>query len=348
MAKARIEIDGATGEGGGQMLRTSLALAVCLGRPLEMRNIRAARSRPGLQPQHLAAVRAAASICHANVTGDQRDSQTLTFTPQRVSAGDFRFDVGTAGSTSLVLQTVLPPLMLADAPSRLTLQGGTHNPFAPPLDFLQLTFLPLLNRMGPKISATLERAGFAPKGGGRVDVHIQPSTKLRPLALKERGAVLHQYAQVLLANLPAHIARRELATIEREMDYTEEQLIYRSVEAYGPGNVVNIVINSEHVTECFSAFGQRGLPAEKVALDVAAEAQHYLAAGVPVGRRLADQLLVPLALAGAGEFVTLKPSSHLLTNIDVIQSFMDVEITTTQLHGEAWLVRVSGRSTALA
>lgn len=332
-------IDGSIGEGGGQILRTSLALATCLGRPIRIFNIRAARRRPGLQPQHLAAVSAVAAISHAQVVGAEKDSQALTFIPSAVKAGEYHFAVGTAGSTLLVLQTVLPALMLADAPSRLVLEGGTHNPLAPPFEFLQYAFLPVLNQMGPVVRARLERPGFAPRGGGRVIVEIQPASRLRAVEIAERGAIRAQYAEVLLAHLPEHIARRELAVIQAALGYADEQLRFQMVSnAYGPGNVVSVVIQSEHITECFSAFGRRGVPAEQVARKVVEEVRRYLKAAVPVGPYLADQLLLPMALAGGGMFVTVKPSLHALTNLQVINAFMKIDMRAEEIGDDVWRI----------
>jgi RNA 3'-terminal phosphate cyclase (ATP) len=337
-----ITIDGSLGEGGGQILRTALALATCLGRPCRIFNIRAQRRRPGLQPQHLAAVRAAAAISGAVMQGAEKDSLELVFTPGSITPGEYAFDVGTAGSTTLVLQTVLPALVLADGPSHLSLEGGTHNPLAPPFEFLVHAFLPVLNRMGPMVTARLERPGFAPRGGGRFRVEVQPVSKLKPLVLAGRGAVRAQHAEVLLAHLPQHIAAREIAVIQQALGYTESQLEFRFAnEAYGPGNVVSIIIESEQVTECFTAFGQRGVPAEKVAQQVVNEVRRYLKAGVPVGSHLADQLLLLLALAGGGSFVTLKPSSHTLTNIEVIRAFVPFDFQAEEIGPDAWQISVA-------
>lgn len=336
-----ISIDGAMGEGGGQILRTSLALSTCLGLTFRITNIRAFRKKPGLQPQHLAAVNAATTISDARVEGVERNSQELLFKPGNVMAGDYHFSVGTAGSTMLVLQTVLPALLLADAPSSLILEGGTHNPFAPPFEFLQKVFFPLLNQMGPSVTATLERPGFAPKGGGRVHVRIQPSPVLDAIEITERGNIHEQSAEVILAHLPRHIAEREFAVIQQRLAYDDNQLLYRNVEeSYGPGNVVTIMIKSEHITEYFTAFGQRGIPAEQVASEVVNKVQRYLRAGVPVGSHLADQLLLPLVLAGKGMFITLKPSSHTLTNKNVIASFLDVPIQLEEIKDNVWRISI--------
>lgn len=336
-----VHIDGSMGEGGGQILRTSLALSLCLNSPFHITNIRASRERPGLQAQHLAAVRAAAEISHAELEGDYKSSQGLWFRPSRVVAGDYLFSIGTAGSTSLVLQTLLPALMLVDAPSSLMLEGGTHNPFAPSFDFLHRAFLPLLNSMGPKVSVSLERPGFAPRGGGRMQVDIQPVTRLQPLVLLERGSIQKQYADVWLANLRKDIALRELAVIRKELGYTDEQLVlHEADDAFGPGNAVSVVIESEHVTECFTDFGRPGLPAEQVAGRVIEAVRRYLNAGVPVGPHLADQLLLPMALAGSGAFITIEPTTHTLTNIQVFRAFMAVDIQAEARQADVWKINV--------
>jgi len=334
-----LNIDGSQGEGGGQILRSSLALSMCLGKPFQITHIRANRKRPGLQPQHLTAVTSAKIVVDADVEGAQIGSQQLVFIPKQVMPGDYRFPIGTAGSTTLVLQTLLPALMLADKPSNLILEGGTHNPFAPPYNFLAKSFLPLIQRMGPGITTRLERTGFAPRGGGIFHIAIQPVKRLKPLVLTERGKILQQSAEVLLAHLPAHIAQRELKVIAGALDYSPDQLHSHLDElAYGPGNIVSIYVQSESVTEVFSAFGERGLPAEQVAEKVVNDVRHYLQSNVAVGKNLADQLLIPLALAGQGAFLTQKPSLHTITNMAVIKQFMKVEFKTRQINPDAWII----------
>jgi RNA 3'-terminal phosphate cyclase (ATP) len=337
-----LTIDGAQGEGGGQILRTALALSVCLQRPFCIRNIRANRSRPGLQFQHLAAVNAAAAISGAAVTGADRDSLSLAFRPRAVAPGAYRFDIGTAGSTSLVLQTILPALVLAPGDSTIVLAGGTHNPLAPPFEFLESAFVPLINRMGAGVNVTLQNRGFAPAGGGQIHASISPTRRLQPLDLLQRGAIIRCHAEVLLANLPAHIAERELAVIAGQLSLpASDQHVTVDSSAPGAGNVASIMIESAHITECFSAFGKKGLPAERVAELAVRPAQRYLAAGVPVGEHLADQLLVWIALAGRGSFVTLKPSLHTLTNIDVIESFAGLSFDVRQLGHDAWQISLT-------
>ena len=334
-----LHIDGAHGEGGGQILRTSLALSMCTGKCFELARIRANRSNPGLQPQHLAAVMAAKSISRADVEGAQQGSQRIVFVPQHVMPGDYNFSIGTAGSTTLVLQTVLPALMLAKAPSNLRLEGGTHNPLAPPYEFISESFLPLIHRMGPTITTRLERPGFVPRGGGIMHASIHPVEKLEPLSIRERGEILHQGAEVQLSHLPGHIADRELAVISHALDFSQQPPVYKNIiSAYGPGNVAFVTVRSEAITEVFSAFGKRGLPAEIVAQQLVDEVSEYLDSNVPVGKHLADQLLIPVALAGQGTFLTQVPSSHTMTNIAVIHQFMGIEFKLEEIHPGAWLI----------
>ncbi len=333
-------LDGSQGEGGGQILRTALALSLVTGRPFRIEKIRARRAKPGLQRQHLTAVRAAAEVGGAALEGAEIGSTTLAFTPSEVRPGEYHFAVGTAGSATLVLQTVLPPLLLAPGPSVLRIEGGTHNSQAPPFDFLQKAFLPLLNRMGPRVTARLVRHGFYPAGGGEISVAIEPGT-LRPIELVERGRVVRRVARAIVARLPRHIAQREAETIRRHLAWPAETVAVEEVDSAGPGNVVLAELVSEHVTEVFAGFGQRGVPAEKVGAGVAHEVRRYLAAGVPVGEHLADQLLVPMALARGGTFRTLAPSSHAQTNFETLRKFLDVRATLEELGKDMWQVTLA-------
>jgi len=335
-----IVIDGSSGEGGGQILRTSLALSLVTGQPLEMQRIRAARSKPGLQRQHLTAVLAAAEVGRAEVRGATLNSQHLVFAPRGIHAGEYHFRIGTAGSASLVLQTVLPALALADAPSRLLLEGGTHNSFAPPFDFLQQAFLPLLARMGPRVEATLERHGFYPAGGGRMSVSIVPQAPWKPLELLQRGRVVQRRVRAIISRLPRHIAEREVQAALGRLRWPRDCGVVEEVESVGPGNAVVLEVRCEQVTEVFTAFGQRGVPAERVAASAASEAERYLAADVPVGEHLADQLLLPMAIAGGGRFRTLRPSSHTTTNIATLANFLEVQVKAEELGPDVWEIRV--------
>ena len=317
-----ITIDGSQGEGGGQVLRTALTLSLITGRPLQMVNIRAKRKKPGLMRQHLTAVQAAATIGEAEIDGAGAGSQALRFQPQTINSGDYRFAIGTAGSCTLVLQTVLPALLAAGVEARLHLSGGTHNPMAPPADFLQRAYLPLLRQMGVKIEMNLIRHGFYPAGGGEVALELEAGSQLQPLKLLARGELRQVGAEALIASLPMRIAERELETIRRTMGWDSTKLQLRGLNnSQGPGNVLVATIEHEHVTELFTAFGEKGVSAEKVAGKLCRQIKAYLQAGAPVGGHLADQLLLPIAIAG-GAFVTAKPTQHTLTNIETINSFL--------------------------
>jgi RNA 3'-terminal phosphate cyclase (ATP) len=325
-----IRIDGSKGEGGGQVLRTSLALSLVTGRPFQMVNIRAGRSKPGLLRQHLTAVKAAEAVGEAEVTGAELHSKDLTFRPRSVKPGDYHFAVGTAGSATLVLQTVLPALLSASGPSTLVLEGGTHNPAAPPFDFLAKSYLPLVRRMGPEVEASLERPGFFPAGGGKFSVSVLPSP-LKPLHLLERGKVVRRQATAMIAQVPYDVAKRELETVGRKLGwYPDERRVEELKRSVGPGNVVSLEVESEHVTEVFTAFGERGVRAEDVAEAAAEEARVYLDAGVPVGEHLCDQLLLLLALARGGSFRTLPLDGHAQTQIETFAHFLDVKISVNE------------------
>ena len=325
-----IQIDGSHGEGGGQILRTALALSVCTGTPFRIERIRANREKGGLLRQHLAAVRAARAIGDAVVEGDALHSRALTFEPRRLAAGQHEFDVGSAGSTMLVLQTVLPPLLVAPEPSTLTLRGGTHNPTSPPFDYIDRVFLPLVNRLGPTVTATLRRAGFYPAGGGHVELTITPAAKLAPLVLLGRGASRRRRVRAVIANLPRHIAEREIATALQVLEWepAEGELVELS-DVSGPGNAVMVEVQSDQVTEIYTGFAKRGVPAETVAEKPAREMKQYLDAAVPVGCNLADQLLTIAGLGGGVEFRTLPLTEHATTNAAVVRMFTGVETVVT-------------------
>lgn len=335
-----LTIDGASGEGGGQILRSSLTLSLLTGRPFRIHEIRANRSNPGLGRQHLTALRAAAEVGGARVEGDALGSGEVVFAPEGVRGGEFAFSMEGAGSTTLVLQTVLLPLLGAAEPSSLRLDGGTHNPFAPPFEFLDRAFLPLLRRMGGDLELTLERHGFYPAGGGRIRAEIRPS-QLEPLELIERGAVERISARALLSNLPHHIAERELAVVENRLGIApEDRELVPIRNPLGPGNALMILLEARQATEVFTGFGEKGVPAERVAERAATEAEAYLGADVPVGAHLADQLLLPLAVSGGGRFRTVEPSAHARTNAEVIRLFTEIAVSFERLERNRWEVAV--------
>lgn len=338
-----INIDGSFGEGGGQILRSALGLSLVTGKPFRIHSIRAGRAKPGLLRQHLTAVCAAKEIGRAEVQGDSLKSGELSFKPNRVKPGSYRFSIGTAGSATLVLQTVLPALMIADEPSELTLEGGTHNPFAPPFDFLTKAFLPLLAKIGPKVSAELERPGFYPAGGGCFRVRIQPAKELSRLKIPEHGKEVGKRARAVVASLSTGICERELRIVGKKLNLTREQLATEELEnSMGPGNVVFIELEYENVCEVVTAFGSRGVRAEAVAERAVKEARKYLTDGAPVGEHLADQLLIPMAMAGAGSYRTCAPSMHTQTNGEVVKKFLRVNIEVERETKKVWKIEAGG------
>jgi RNA 3'-terminal phosphate cyclase (ATP) len=338
-----IWIDGSFGEGGGQILRTALSLSLATGIPFRIENIRAGRKNPGLLRQHLTAVRAAVEIGAAEIEGATLGSPALTFTPSTVQAGEYRFAVGTAGSSTLVFQTILPALLRAPAPTRLIIEGGTHNDAAPPFDFLERTFLPLIRTMGANVSLKLERYGFYPAGGGRFIAEIEPCPDLKPLHLGMRGEIRSKRVTAIVAHLSRRIAEREVEKVANMMSLTTEGRVVETKDSPGPGNIVLIEIESEEITEIFSSFGRLGVASEKVAEEAVREAREYLVSRAVAAEHLADQLLLPLALAGGGSFTATKLSRHARTNQEVITKFLPIEFETENA-GDHVAVRLTSQS----
>ncbi len=337
-----LTIDGSEGEGGGQILRSALALSLVTGTPFRIENIRAGREKPGLLRQHLACVRAAEQIGGGRVAGAELGSRELEFHPGAVRPGDYRFAVGSAGSACLVVQTVLPPLLTASAASTIVVEGGTHNPAAPPWDFLARVFFPLLARCGARVETTLERHGFFPAGGGRFTVSIEPASKLAGFTLLERGAILKRSARALVAEVPRAVGERELRVVsEKVTGFEDRGEVVEVRNSAGPGNALLVELACEHTNELFAGFGERGVRAEEVADRVVRELRAYLAAGVPVGSHLADQLLLPLALAGDGAFHTLRLSEHARTNLGIVERFLPVRIAARPGGGSSEIVEIS-------
>lgn len=335
-----ISIDGSHGEGGGQILRSSLALSIATGKPFRITNIRANRKRPGLLRQHLTAVEAATAISDARVRGAALGSRELTFEPGPVRAGRYELSIGSAGSATLVLQTILLPLARASEPSEVVIEGGTHNPLAPPFDFLDKSYLPLLARMGVRVEASLERMGFVPTGGGRVRAIIHPG-ELGKLELESPGRLLRRRAVATVASLPTHISQRELAVLRERLGLHKGEEIERVVEDQGPGNVAHVELAYEHVTLVLTSFGEKGLPAEIVARRLADDVRRITRAEVAVEEHLADQLLLPMALGGGGSFTTLEPTEHSRTHAEVIRTFLGRETSFLRLARDRYRVSVA-------
>jgi len=322
-----IELDGAAGEGGGQILRSALALSMITGQPFRIVNIRANRAKPGLMRQHLVAVQAAARVSAATVTGAELGSSELCFAPGLVAGGDYDFAIGSAGSCTLVLQTIVPALLYARQPSMIRITGGTHNKMAPPVQFLQRVWLPLLARMGAQVDIALQRYGFYPAGGGEVIATVHPCAQLGQLALMERGRFIGGQADAFVAGLSANVGVRELACIGEAMGWDAAQLhLHRLPAEQGPGNAVLVTLEYEHVSEVCAGFGAKSVPAEAVAKEAIAQARDYMASDGAAGEHLADQLMLPMALAGGGSFTASTISLHAETNAEVIGRFLPVDI----------------------
>ena len=279
-----LTIDGSFGEGGGQILRTSLALSLVTGKPFRIERIRAAREKPGLRSQHLTAVNAAAQVGNAEVRGNEIASAELTFAPRAVTPGKYFSPVGTAGSTSLVLQTVLPALLTASGPSTLVLEGGTHNPMAPPYDYLKEVFLPLLRQMGANVTSRLERYGFFPAGGGRVIVHVQPAT-LTPIAILQRGKIAERRADAIVSKLAMISPTANSASSPKNSTGPPNAFTPTNRKLARPRQRRHDRIQCEHICELFTAFGKKACP-PKGRPPGRPRSRHYLALDAPVGPHL--------------------------------------------------------------
>jgi RNA 3'-terminal phosphate cyclase (ATP) len=349
---ATVEIDGSLGEGGGQVLRTALALATLTGRAVRLTQIRAGRERPGLAPQHLACVRALAALCDAELEGAGLRSTELSFAPRAPArAGNYAFDVaesargGSAGSATLVFQCVLLPLALAGEPSEVRVKGGTHVPWSPPYDYLAEVFLPAMERCGARVLSRLVAWGFYPVGRGQMSAQILPLPEngIEPLSIEARGALTRIHGRAVACNLPAHIADRMakrarslLTDLEVPCEVTPER-----VRGNGPGAGIFLTAEYEHAAAGFSALGERGRASERVAEEACAALVAHDEAGAPVDPHLADQLLLPMALARSRSSLrTSRVTRHLSTNAEVIRAFLPVAIAIDGEEGEPGEIEV--------
>jgi RNA 3'-phosphate cyclase len=342
---SHLVLDGSAGEGGGQIVRTSLSLSMITGRGFHLRNVRAGRSKPGLQPQHLASVRAAAAIGKATLRGASLGSSDLVFEPGPVLPGNYRFEVGTAGATGLVLHTVYLPLAYgATVPSAVTIVGGTHVRTSPSFHFLDATWRQYIGLCGLAASLRLVRPGFYPRGGGIVEAFLQPAARLLAVRLIDRGP-LSVTGFSAVAGLPHSIARRQARRAASRLEQSGFNAKIREEEwEGGPGTVLALQVNGGAVPALFVSIGERGKPAERVADEAADEAIAYLRAGpAAVDAHSADQLVLPLSLAdGASEYRVAAVTRHLTTNVATIRRFLDREIAVEGAEGDPGVVRVSG------
>jgi RNA 3'-terminal phosphate cyclase (ATP) len=329
--KTPILLDGAMGEGGGQLLRSALSLALLSGQPLRLSRIRANRARPGLRPQHLAAVQAAARISGARISGDRIGSEGIEFVPGPVRSGDYFFDVGTAGATTLVLQTLLMPLAMVPGSSHVRIGGGTHVPWSPCFHYLDWQWRPLLARIGVPFDLTLTMAGFYPRGGGEVQARIAGAARPTPLHLTERGSLVAIRGVSAVANLPREIADRQRSQALRRLRALapgiEPDLVVEELPALSRGTLLLLLAECESSRLCCFALGARGKRAERVADEAVDALSTFLRSDGAVDPWLAEQLLLPLAMAdGPSALRTSNVTLHLLTNAEVIRRFLPIEI----------------------
>lgn len=336
-----ITIDGSFGEGGGQILRTSLSLAAVTGQSVTIENIRANRPKPGLRPQHLTGALAVAEICGGELVGARESSARLTFTPGKVKPGEYEFDVSkirsSAGSVSLVLQTVLWPLAFARKRSRVTIRGGTHVPYAPTSNYIDDIFLPMVAEMGLRCHYSMTRAGYYPEGGGEVRIEIPAIDELSPIRITQMERPNHVHLTSAVSRLPMSIAERQLNTASarlKSMDLRAESLLTQ-YPSPGQGTVVFISLKSGQARAGFQSLGALRKRAERVADEACDELESYLKANMALDKHLADQLVLPIALAdGNSRFTTSEITLHLLTNIAVVEKFLPVHFHVSHGVGE--------------
>ena len=339
-----VAIDGSVGEGGGQVLRSALTLSMMTGQALEIFNIRAKRSTPGLRPQHLQSVQAAQKVSQAQVEGIKIGSTRLTFKPGALKAGRYHFDIGTAGSTSLVLQTILLPLTWAARNSSVTITGGTHVPWSPCFHYLDWQWIPYLQQMGIKADLVLELAGFYPQGGGRIQAKIQSSRTIRPLTLLERGHLRQVRGISATANLPREIAKRQRQRVVSQLGsrYPLNDIRIVQFPSRFKGTMILLMADFESGQACYFGLGAPGKRAEVVADDAIQAMAAFLETKGVIDQYLADQLLLPMAFAdGSSIFRTSKVTQHLLTNAEIIREFLPVTIQVAGQLGMPGMVEVN-------
>jgi RNA 3'-terminal phosphate cyclase (ATP) len=339
-----LHIDGSHGEGGGQILRTSLSLAAITRQPIRIDRIRAKREKPGLAIQHLTGVRAAATLCNAKVTGDRVGSTQIEFIPnQSVQAGHYTFDVaktvgtGSAGAVTLILQTVLLPLALAKGESMITLRGGTFVPWSPPAPYIEQVYLPILQSMGVQATVKIAAWGWYPRGGGELNLQVSGNGdgvgSLKPFQILERGALQQVKGLAIVTELPSHIPQRMASRARNLLEQAQlkAQVQPRRERGVGAGAGIFLMAEYEHTRTGFGAVGKLGLPAEGVAAIATEELLAFHAKDAPVDVHLADQILLPAALAAApSQYRTIEISTHLITNAWVIEQFGLAKIAIDQ------------------
>lgn len=342
-----ISIDGRYGEGGGQIIRTSVALSAITQQPTEIFNIRAGRAKPGLHAQHLTAVKAAATLCNAELKGAEIGSLYLHFTPQAMSAeSNFHFQVGTAGATGLVTQTaLLPMLWLPSRPANLTVEGGTHVPMAPIAEYIEFVYLSMLRRMGMEVQFSYDKSGFFPKGGGKIQATVGTSGLFEPLQLTERGKLQQITVITITTQLAEHVAERcEQALLKDLKGYgVPLKFEWRDKKGVAPGAAVILIAETENVKVGFSVLGERGKPIERVAQEAYRDFVKWFQSRAVVEEHLADQLALPCAFVAAESvWTTPTVTEHLRTVLHIIQQFLPITYSIEETQNGMGEVRLKG------
>jgi RNA 3'-terminal phosphate cyclase (ATP) len=343
-----IEIDGAQGEGGGQVLRSALTLSILTDQPFHIVNIRARRSKPGLAAQHLKSIDAAATISKAEVQGAHLGSRELSFKPGGLRSGRYKFEVGTAGATTLILQTILLPLSRTSSASTVIITGGTHVPASPCYHYIEMNWLPCLREIGMDATLSLGQAGFFPRGGGRIQATIRPSPHLRTLNLFQRGKMINLSGISAVANLPRSIAERQrrqallrIKNLPALGNHIEPQIKIVELPSPVKGTLLLLLAEFENGRACYFSLGELGKPAEKVADEAVDRLEEFLESDGAIDQYLADQLLLPLSFAdGVSTLRTSRVTSHLMTNAEILQLFLPVKIAIEGEIGETGIVRI--------
>jgi RNA 3'-phosphate cyclase len=347
MSDGMIEIDGSEGEGGGQILRSALALSILTRRPFKLVNIRANRSKPGLQPQHLMCVRAAAQISGALYKGGSVGSAVLYFEPKELKPGNYTFSIGTAGATSLVLHTVYLPLALrSDKPCAVTITGGTHNMHAPCYHFLETTWAAYMPRLGIRVELEMVGPGFYPRGGGEIRAVVHPCSRVNGVSLLTCPELTTAGGFSAFAGLPESVGKRQARrlSVRLKSEGVESHIPVEEWQAANPGTVAAVIFRQAPIPTLFFGLGERGKPAESVADDAADEAIAFRDAKAPVDPHSADQLLLPLAFADdASEYRVAEITRHLTTNVETVRKFVDRVIQIEPGDGKSGVVRVAAR-----
>lgn len=339
-----LEIDGSQGEGGGQILRTALSLSMMTGQPISIYNIRAGRTKPGLRAQHLEAVKAAGKICLAEVRGDFLGATELTFVPNKIRSGRYAFHIGTAGSTSLLLQTIFYPLGMSSGTSEVQITGGTHVPWSPCYHYLAEHWGAYMQELGFQFRMNLIKAGFYPRGGGEIFTRTKPVSAIHNLQLENRGALVRIRGLSCVANLDESIARRQKHQALRRLQgiHRDSKIQLIELPAGSPGTLLLIIAEFESSQCCYFALGERGKPAEKVADEAVDALERFLDTNATVDEYLADQILLPLCLSDEpSTFITPRVTKHLLTNSQIIKLFLPVKIDVTGEPGTEGIVHIS-------